>query len=139
QHKIVIVPERVMNKISITTTPSGMVAIFTIPQPTTASLQEGLVLAQMQDPGNVGTLIRTAAALKKRTVICIEGVEPWSPKVVQASAGTIAMVDILQLSWQELLQQKQELSLCALVVQGGKSPRELTLSNTLLVVGSEGH
>lgn len=139
QHKIVIVAERVMNKISTATTPSGMVAVFSIPQPETHDLQPGLVLAQMQDPGNVGTLIRTAAALKKRSIVMVEGVEPWSPKVIQASAGTIAMVDIFQWSFEELIARKKDLRLCALVVQGGKAPQAVDLSRTLLVVGSEGH
>lgn len=138
-HKVVIVPERVMSKISTTTTPSGMLAVFAIPTPEVAELQAGLVLAQMQDPGNVGTLIRTAAALNKRSIVMVEGVEPWSPKVIQATAGTIALVKIFQWSWQELLMHKKQLKLCGLVVAGGKTPQELDLSESLLVIGSEGH
>ena len=139
QHKIVVVAERVMNKISTTTTPSGMLAVFAIPTPDPAQLETGLVLAQMQDPGNVGTLIRTAAALNKRSVIMVEGVEPWSPKVIQASAGTIASVDIFQWSWHDVLAHKGARTLCGLVVSGGKAPQELDLTNSLLVIGSEGH
>lgn len=139
QHKIVVVPDRAMNKISSATTPSGMLAVFAIPEQKISDLQPGLVLAQMQDPGNVGTLIRTAAALNKRCVVMIEGVEPWSPKVIQASAGAIALVDIVQMSWQELIAHKKQMRLCALVVKGGNSPQELDLKNSLLIIGSEGH
>ena len=69
----------------------------------------------------------------------IEGVDPYSPKVVQASTGTIGMISLFQWSWQELLKNKGNLSLIALAVSGGKSPSEVTADNTLLVIGSEAH
>src|SRR5579872_3189991 len=59
---ITIVPEMVMEKISGATSPSGIVGIFKILNPT-SPLTAGLVLAQISDPGNMGTLIRTAAAM----------------------------------------------------------------------------
>lgn len=102
-------------------------------------LTAGIVLAKLSDPGNVGTLIRTAVAMNVHTVVCVETVDPYSPKVVQASAGTLAAVNLVQLSWDELMQQKGNLQLCALIVSGGKKPSELTNSNTLLVIGSEAH
>lgn len=138
RHKIVIVPERVMNKISTTTTTSGMLGVFPIPpQPDPSELQAGIVLAQIQDPGNMGTLIRTAIALNKLSIVVIEGVEPWSPKVVQATAGAIAKAKIFQWCWQELVTYKNNLKLCALVVADGQPPQELDLQQSLLVVGSE--
>jgi RNA methyltransferase, TrmH family len=87
----------------------------------------------------MGTLIRSCAAMNYKTVVCIKGTDPWSPKVVQASAGTIGMVNIFQVTWDELIQNKQNLNLCALVVSGGNKPQDIDLSNTLLVVGSEAH
>lgn len=139
-HKIVQVSERVMNKISTSATASGMLAVFSIPsQPDPSTLQAGLVLAQIQDPGNMGTLMRTAVALNKPSIVIIEGVEPWSPRVIQASAGTIAMAKIFQWSWQDLVAHKNNLKLCALVVSGGKSPQELDVQQSLLVIGSEAH
>lgn len=137
QHKVVLVTERVMRKITTAMTPSGMVAIFVIPKVEAVELSEGLVLAQVQDPGNMGTLIRTAAALNKKTVVIVEGVEPWNPKVIQASAGTIAAVNIVQLSWPELVSKKGKLVLSALVVTGGTDIRTADLADSLLVVGNE--
>jgi len=140
ERKIVVVSERVMKEISPTVTPSGMIAIFSIPQaPDPATLTAGLVLAQIQDPGNMGTLIRTAAALNQRSIVVVEGVEPWNPKVIQASAGTIAQVTIFSLSWEQLKQYKRDLRLCGLVVTGGNLPHEVDLGNSLLVVGNEAH
>lgn len=137
---ISVVNESVLNRISQTTTPSGYVGLFKIPAKLPLDrISTGIVLANIADPGNMGTLIRTCAALGKKTVILIEGADVWSPKVIQASAGTLAMVDIIYCTWQELVQHKAKLPLIGLVVTGGKDPQELNLDNSLLVVGSEAH
>lgn len=137
--QLTLVTEPVIKKLSSATTPSGILAIFKIKQPEITKLEPGLVLAQISDPGNMGTLIRTAVALNKKTIIVVEGVDPWSPKVIQASAGTIAYAKIFELSWQELVKTKGSLELCALVVSGGKKPQELNIADHLLVVGNEAH
>lgn len=140
EEKIIVVTDAVMKKMSVSSTPSGMLGVFYLPeQPDSKELQAGLVLAQIQDPGNMGTLIRTAVALDRKSIVIVEGVDPWSPKVIQASAGTVALAKIFSWSWQNLLAHKGDLSLCALVVSGGKAPRELSLEKSLLVVGNEAH
>jgi TrmH family RNA methyltransferase len=139
-HLITVVPDHVMEKISSAESPSGIVGVFAIPAaPDPSHLTSGLVLARLADPGNVGTLIRTAAALNVTNVVCIEGADPWSPKVVQASAGTIGMVKLFSWNWQDILTHKAQYRLCALVVEGGRAPSQLSLENTLLIVGSEAH
>ncbi len=138
EEKIILVSATVMKKISTATTPSGLLALFPIPPaPSLAQLTPGIVLVQINNPGNMGTLIRSAAAMNKTAVVVIEGVDPWHPKVIQASAGTIGLITIFQLSWQELIQNKGSLQLCALVVSHGRQPSEVNLSNALLVIGSE--
>jgi TrmH family RNA methyltransferase len=87
----------------------------------------------------MGTLIRTAAALGKKTVIVAEGTDPWNIKVVQASAGTIGLVNIHSLSWRELLKKKGGRPLAALVVKDGIHPKKIDLSHALLVIGNEAH
>lgn len=137
---ITIVHETVMQKISTASTPSGILGVFEIPaQPHFSELKPGLVLAQIADPGNMGTLIRTAAALNIPNVIVIEGTDVWSPKVIQACAGTIAQVKIFDTTWESLIKWKKDLRIGALVVKGGKKPSELDCKNMLLVVGNEAH
>ncbi|MCL4229482.1 RNA methyltransferase [Candidatus Dependentiae bacterium] len=133
------VTEDVMSKMSTTTSPSGLLAVFSIPpSPAWDQLTPGMVLAQIADPGNMGTLIRTAAAMNFKTVVVVDGCDPWSPKVIQASAGTMAGVRIFNCSWQELIQHKKpNLPLYALVVTGGKSPQDIAGKQALLVVGNE--
>lgn len=133
------VTEEVMSKMSTATSPSGLLAVFSIPSsPAWDQLTSGIVLAQIADPGNMGTLIRTTAAMNFKTVVIVDGCDPWSPKVVQASAGTIAGVHIFNCSWQELIQHKNPtIPLYALVVTGGISPHNITHKQALLVVGNE--
>ncbi len=134
---ITLVTDEVMQKISTTKTPSGVVGVFTMPQQPTSDLTPGLVLANITNPGNMGTLIRTATAMNVNTIVIVEGTDIWSPKVIQSTAGTIANVDIFELTWQELLNQKKDLNLCALVVKDGKPPEHLDLKKSLIVVGNE--
>lgn len=135
--RLTLVPDSVMEKISTTSTPAGIVAVFALPENPINPLTSGLVLARITNPGNMGTLIRTAAAMNKKSVVVVEGTDIWSPKVVQATAGALALVDIYELSWQELLAHKGPVPLCALVVKGGSAPEQLKLQHALIVVGNE--
>lgn len=139
EHIIAVTP-LVMEKMSTAQSPSGLLATFKIPPHSSLNtLSSGLVLAQVTDPGNMGTLIRTAAAMNKKTVVCIETVDPWNPKVVQATAGAIGNVSIVNVTWQELINHKKNIPLYALVPSEGKNPNDVNLRDALIVVGSESH
>lgn len=140
---ITLVTDAVMHKISTNTTPAGIVCVFGMPK--TVPLQQmtapGLVLVGLTDPGNIGTLLRTAAALAIKTIVLIEGADVFNPKVIQASAGTIGMVNLFHCTWQDLVThaRNSKISLSALVVHDGKKPHEIKNKNTLLIVGNEAH
>lgn len=138
EKNIFCISNDVMKKISTVTTPSGLLAIFDIPAPV-RELGPGLVLAQISDPGNMGTLIRTAAACGITTVAVVEGADPWSPKVIQASAGTVALVNISQWDWSALVEAKKKLQLAALIPAKGAGIDTLSPKSTLMVVGNEAH
>lgn len=145
EDQIIIVNDPVMKKLSTASTPSGMIGIFKIPETKTAeNIGTGIVLAQISDPGNAGTLIRTCAALGIQSIIAVEGVDLWSPKVIQSSAGTIGRVDIFEWSWQQLTEYagRHKILLAALVVEGG-SPlvieQQKTTDARLFVIGNEAH
>ncbi len=80
-----------------TVTPQGVVAAVRWPE---LPVQPGglrLVLDAVQDPGNVGTLLRSAEAAGASDVICISGTaDVWSPKVVRAAMGTHFRLPITQ-------------------------------------------
>ena len=135
---ITLVNDAVMDKISTVQTAPGIVGVFTQPKILPLSqLSFGLILARVRDPGNVGTLIRSATAFGARSIVLIESADPWNQKVVQASAGTITFLPLFILRWQQLIDNKKNLSLCALVPSNGKHPNNISLRNTLLVVGGE--
>ena len=134
------VTETVMNKISPSATPSGLLATFAIPQQKIDALSTpGVALDHISDPGNMGTLIRSAVAFGCKSIVIIGGADCWSPKVIQSSAGTIAHAAIIETSWKTLLAQEKRPLLCALVVNGGKKPTTISLRDYVLVIGNEAH
>lgn len=140
QENIVLVSSQVMEKLSTTVTPSGILAIFSIPLPPSANLlTAGLILARVSDPGNMGTLIRTAVACGIKSIVTIEGADPWSSKVIQASAGTIACANIFQWSWETVIKEKKDLKLYSMVVESGKPINTIDTSKSLLIVGNESY
>lgn len=99
------VDERILHSLSDTDTPQGILAI--VPQPA-AELPIGwdllLVLDQIRDPGNLGTILRSAAASGVQGVILTPGsVDVYSPKVVRSGMGAHFRVPLLNLDWPEIL------------------------------------
>lgn len=142
EHLITVVTDAVMKKMSTAISPSGLLAVFNMPkEQKEPDLRNSVALVNLQDPGNMGTLIRTAAALNIKTIIKIDGVNCWSPKVIQATAGTIALVNIVSLPWDNFvaLARAQKLDLGGMVVQNGKTPQAIDFSRTILVIGNEAH
>lgn len=131
----------VATRLSQAATASGYLAVFAIPpSPVIDRSAGGLVLAEVADPGNLGTLMRCAAAFAQRQVVLVGCADPWSHKVVQASAGALATLLVHRVD------PDDGLSLlvggaprCALVVSGGAAPEALRPGPRWLVVGSEAH
>jgi len=88
-----LVPERVLARLSDVETPSGLVAVFDLPDddPAAVLARPGVVLllAGVGDPGNAGTLVRSAEAFGAAGVLFGRGgADPFAPKVVRAAMGT---------------------------------------------------
>ncbi len=136
------VSEKTMKRMSSAVTPSGILGVFSMPeQPPLEAMGSGIVMAAIADPGNMGTIIRTTLALGYTTMVVVGGVDPWSPKVVQASAGYVAHGKLFQCDWQSLVSAAKHnaIDLVALTVTGGASPAAMVFGTTLLVVGNEAH
>jgi RNA methyltransferase, TrmH family len=96
------VSESVMRKLCVTTSLSRFIGVIQIQEPKT--LQDFiLVLDGVQDPGNVGTLLRSALAFDFTNIICLPGcADPFGPKAIAASQGAIFKCDIHAMSIEEL-------------------------------------
>src|SRR3972149_5376323 len=96
---IINVSEEELKKISALTTPNKVLCIAEIPDYSldikSLSSQLTLVLDNLSDPGNLGTIIRTADWFGIQNIICSENcVDVYNPKVVQATMGSIARVKV---------------------------------------------
>jgi RNA methyltransferase, TrmH family len=132
----IVIGERAAARASAARTPSGYLAVFAIPEPAPLDRAAGgLVLAGIADPGNLGTLLRTAAAFGVRQVVCAGGADPFGSKAVQSSAGAIAAVQLHRNPDAAMLSGGAPL--CALVPRGGHPPEACPAGPRWLVVGGE--
>lgn len=92
-----ILDDELFASISDTVTPQGMIGVFPFPKIASSPDTVPLILVAdgIQDPGNLGTLIRSAAAAGATRVVVLSGTaDPWSPKVVRAAAAAHFLVSI---------------------------------------------
>ncbi len=91
----------VLEKLGSTRTPQPVLAVAAIPpSPALDAISPGLVVVSVdvQDPGNLGTVVRSAEAAGATAVVVgrgEQGVDPWSPKVVRGSAGAVLGVPVV--------------------------------------------
>ena len=95
--RVEIVGERELEKIADAKTPQGLVAVFRIPEPPPRREEDGLVVALegVSDPGNLGTIVRSCDWFgASRLALDSACVDPFNPKALRASAGSIFRVAI---------------------------------------------
>ena len=103
---VVPVTTRVLESISENNTPQGIIAEVEMSPTVELELQKDaplLILDRIQDPGNLGTIIRTAAATGIQNIALIDCADPYSPKVVRSSAGGIFYTNLFRMSESEIL------------------------------------
>ena len=85
-----------MSQVADTKTPQGIVAVVPIlPTPAVREGERAIYLHEIQDPGNLGTILRTLAWFGNfRCLLGPDGVDPYNPKVIRASAGAIFHVPV---------------------------------------------
>lgn len=95
----IVVPE-VFSSIAETENSQGIIAVAGMAVQDVAQLQQGkryLLLDRIQDPGNMGTLIRTACAFGFSGIIVMKGcVDPYAPKVVRSAASALGKIDLFR-------------------------------------------
>ncbi|MDE5722485.1 MAG: RNA methyltransferase [Clostridia bacterium] len=134
-----IVSESVFKSISTETTPQGVIAEVKIPQvvlkPPRGSC---LLLDCLQDPGNLGTVIRTANAAGYEEIYLINCTDAYSPKAVRASMGGIFRVNVYCGSREEVLEQLKDIPLICADMDGENIFDFTPPEKFCLCIGNEG-
>jgi len=98
-----------------------------------------LYLDRIQDPGNMGTLLRIADWFDIRTIFCApNSAEIYNPKVIQASMGAFLRVQCLEISFEDLIQQFPHLPIYATVMNGASIHDSKNHPKGILILGNEG-
>ncbi|HET8828841.1 MAG TPA: RNA methyltransferase [Pelobium sp.] len=131
-----------LQKISTLQTPQGILAVVEMPKNkkiTCTDIEEMvLVLDGVQDPGNLGTIIRTADWFGIKQLICSEDcVEVYNPKVVQATMGSLIRVKVAYQPLAELL-SKSDLPKYGTLLKGENIFNTKWETKGFLILGSEG-
>ena len=104
--------------------------------------EKALILDRIQDPGNLGTIIRSAVAFNIDTIICsFDTVDVYNPKVVRASQGMMFHIPILFKNTEKTIQElkKQDYKIIGTKVTNGHDVRTSSIySHFALVIGNEG-
>jgi len=111
--ELIMLAAQDLNQISGTETSQGLLGIFKIPKFSLDRMikpqSRVLVLDNISDPGNAGTLIRSAAAFGfDLAAVTNYSVEPYNPKVVRSSAGTIFAIPVMVVDVEDLIQIKRQ-------------------------------
>ncbi len=142
--KIFLVNEAVMKKLSTTDTPAEIIAIIEKPKHKLSSFQDKTVvlLDNVKDPGNLGTIIRTAAAFGISAVVLTgETVDIYNPKVIRATVGNLWKIPVLKMKSDELKKTFKNHRFLATTLDKNKKPKAFfevkKNKNTVIMFGSE--
>lgn len=136
---LAFVPE-IFDALSETKSSQGVIGLFQRPKVTLASLlgrRDTILVALdgVQDPGNVGTIVRLAAAFDAAGVVLLPGcADALGPKAIRASAGAVLSVPVVSAKAEELIAARMPLYAA---MQSAK-PAAVPASNAIIVFGSEG-
>lgn len=134
-----IVTESVFKSISSEKTPQGVLAVVKIPQIRLKTPQSCcLLLDCIQDPGNLGTIIRTANAAGYKDIYCVNCTDPYSPKAVRASMSGIFFVNIYQDTKEETLSVLKDIPLICADMSGEDIFKFNPPETHCLCIGNEG-
>ncbi len=135
-----------MEKITSLSTPSPVMGIFRMKKtggfnPDCLKNEIVLALDEIRDPGNLGTIIRTADWFGIKHIVCSPGcVELYNPKVVQSTMGSLARVDVFYTDLQSLLTNiPQSVPVVGTLLEGENIYTTKHVHNGIVIVGNEAH
>ena len=134
------VSDEELRRVSFLQHPQRVLALFFISTESVPSVSSlSLALDDVQDPGNLGTIIRIADWFGIDTIYCSENTaDAWSPKVVQATMGSIARVNIIYTDLQELI-SKAQVPVYGTLLDGQDIYTQELSKEGIIVMGNEGN
>lgn len=132
-----VVSKEVMEKVSTSKSPQGVIAVCEYKKSTPISSDKVLYLDDVSDPGNLGTLLRTALAFGYKDVVLNAGCSEYNEKVLQSTQGAIFKLNILhELDFSKL----KEYEILATEIKGSVSLNEVkSPAKHVLILGNEAH
>ncbi len=141
-----IIIEQQLQKISNLDTTNSVLAVASIPKPSYAFHQFNtrliLALDTINDPGNLGTIIRTAAWFGIDSIICSPNTtDAWNPKAVQASMGALFRTNVVYADLKKIVEEyhKADVPVFATSLDGTDIYKTTLSSNGLIIIGNESH
>ena len=136
--KITVIHESELKKISALATPNSCLAVFKIPAEKNVT-DSGLILAldSIRDPGNLGTILRLCDWFGIDQLICSkDAVDIYNPKVVQATMGSIARVNVNYLDLNTFISQTQ-LPVFGTFMDGNNIYKSVLPQEGIIIMGNE--
>ena len=140
--RLIRVPEDVMASISPMETPQGALFLCRLPEKKAFLPKPGMLLLDgIQDPGNLGTILRTADALDIPVALLEGCADPYSHKVVRASMGAVFRVQPILSTWAQVSGKCRQAGIpigVTALSPRAKDLRQVNLGAMAVVIGSEG-
>lgn len=140
QVDVIKINEAELERISQLTTPKQVVGVFKKfeSKPPVTKDQISLVLDGIQDPGNLGTILRIADWFGISDIICsMDCADVYNPKVVQATMGSIARVNVFYTDLLTWIKEQHKSKLYAATLEGKDVTKMTALGEGLIVIGNE--
>lgn len=136
--RLVEIPQSLMQSVSSMKTPQGVIFTCDLPKQMQAAIEPGmLLLDRIQDPGNLGTILRTADAFGVKVLLGEGCADPYSEKTVRASMGAVLRSVPQSVTITQLLSSGVPVAATALSNEA-VDIRSINLRDYVVVIGSEG-
>jgi RNA methyltransferase, TrmH family len=140
ENKVMVVTEPELNRISNLQTPNEVLGIFQKPlfEHDDSSRDIILLIDEIQDPGNFGSIIRTADWFNIKKIICSKNsTDVFNSKVIQSTMGSVARVLVEYADLEVVMQAQSDIPVYATTLQGGNIFKEEKIAKGFILIGNE--
>ena len=135
------ISNNIANYLSDAVTTDGIFAICKIPNNQESNYIRCLILDRIQDPSNLGAIIRSACAFGYSTILSLNSVYPYSFKVIRSSMGYVFDINFVEVDYEELKKLKNENNIKFISADMNVieiSQVSISEENTAIIIGNEG-